>query len=432
MTKIGKWLLFTLVFASFSPARASANTFTAASCSASDVQAAVNLANDGDTVLIPPGSSASWPSINSVVITKGIILNGQGCSVNFGLLATGAPLAVYADTAASFFLTGFNFTGSGPQAVLYLQTSISPVTMPYRVYGNTFDDGSPATQGVIISIGGNGPGLIDHNTFTAHRGADEIIHNYGCQSETATACLAADVIPGTSNMVFIENNTFTYNSTDGLFDGTSAIENFYGARTVFRYNTVNNMQFDSHGSAVGPCSGNGSTSHVLEYARWWEIYNNTFNVTNINQSNYTALRGGTGVVFNNLFTGSNTASGLLEFQEDCQSGTWPINNQVGRGINQSTSSPAYAWGNAAPLNVASGSSFVDIGSTLTSCSHSPCDVVNTPSQPVTLTRCESAADVAAGCPVSYTYTPYTYPHPLTGGSNQAPAPPTNLIATVNN
>jgi hypothetical protein len=429
MTKIGKWLLFALVFPLFSPLGTKANTLTAGSCSASDVQAAVNQANDGDTVLVPSGAApASWTVVDSVVITKGITLNGQGCSVNFGTSSTGAPLHVIAGVSANFFLTGFNFKGSGPQAVLYLPTSTSPLTMPYRVYGNTFDDGSPTTQGVIISTGGNGPGLIDHNTFIAHRGADEIIHNMGCQSPTNYACWNDDITPGGPNFLFIENNTFTYNSTDGLFDGTSAVENLYGARTVFRYNTLTDMQFDAHGSSVGPCNDHG----VENSTRWWEIYDNTFNVANINQSNYTALRGGSGVVFNNLFTGSNTVNGLVEFQEDCQSGTWPINTQVGRGINQNTSSPAYAWGNAAPLNVASGSSFVDIGSTLTSCSHSPCDVVNTPSQPVTLTRCESAADVAAGCPVSYTYTPYTYPHPLTGGSNQAPAPPTNLIATVNN
>jgi hypothetical protein len=44
--------------------------------------------------------------------------------------------------------------------------------------------------------------------------------------------------------------------------------------------------------------------------------------------------------------------------------------------------------------------------------HSPCDVVALTSHPSTLTRCQTAADVTAGCPVTYTYTPYTYPHPL--------------------
>jgi hypothetical protein len=426
MTKIGKWLLFAPVFALFFPVGTEANTLTAGSCSASDVQAAVNQANDGDTVLVPSGAArANWTVIDSVIVTKGITLNGQGCSVNFGTSSTGAPLHVVADASANFFLTGFNFAGSGPQAVVYVLTM--PVTKTFRIYGNVFDDGSPATQGIIISTGGNGPGLIDHNTFIAHHGSDELIHNSGCQSPTNYACWSDDMTPGGSSFVFVENNTFTYNSTDGLFDGSSAIENFWGAKTVFRYNTLTNMQFDAHGSSIGPCNDHG----VENSARWWEIYNNTFNVTNINQSNYTALRGGSGVVFNNLFTGSNTVSGLIEFQEDCQSGTWPINTQVGRGINQNTSSPAYTWGNASNLNISSGSSFVNIGSTLTSCSHNPCDVVTAPSQPVTLTRCESAADVVAGCPVSYAYTPYTYPHPLVNGSTQSPAPPTNLTATVN-
>lgn len=37
-------------------AKASANTITAASCSQTDVQNAINSASDGDTVLVPAGS----------------------------------------------------------------------------------------------------------------------------------------------------------------------------------------------------------------------------------------------------------------------------------------------------------------------------------------------------------------------------------------
>jgi hypothetical protein len=422
MTKIGKWLPFAIALAALFPYGTKANTSTAASCAASDIQAQVNISNDGDTVLVPPGAApATWST--AIRISKGITLNGQGCTATF---SGSGQINISADAAASFFLTGFTFYGSNGGGVLYALTSNSPPTKTFRIYGNTFDDGSPATQGVIIAVGGNGPGLIDHNIFVAHHGADEIIHNQGLQSPSNFGGWSDDVTPGGSNFLFIESNTFTYNSTSGYFDGTSAIENYYGARTVFRYNIVNNMQFDAHGSAPGACSGNGTENNT----RWWEVYNNTFNVNDLNQSNYTALRGGSGVVFNNLATGSNLVGGSIEFQEDCSSGNYPINTQVGRGINQSTSNPAYAWGNASALKISSGSSFIDIGSSLTGCSHNPCDVVSTPTQPVTLMRCESAADVATGCPVSYTYTPYVFPHPLTNGSTQGPAPPTNLTATV--
>jgi hypothetical protein len=424
MTKTAKSLPFAIILMAFLPYGTRANTYTAASCSFSDVQSQVSSANDGDTVLVSGGGNATWST--PLMVSKGITLNGQGCVIT---LAGGSStlLSVTADAAANFFLTGFTFYGSSGGGVIYVLTSSSPASKTFRIYGNTFDDGSPSTQGVIISVGGNGPGLIDHNTFTAHHGADEVIHNQGMQSPTNYSGWSDDITPGGANFLFVETNTFTYPSTSGYFDGTSAIENFYGARTVFRYNIVNNMQFDAHGSSPGPCNGNGSEDST----RWWEIYNNTFNVNNLNQSNYTALRGGSGVVFNNLMTGTNTVGGSIEFQEDCTSGTYPLNAQVGRGINKSTSSPAHAWGNATALNISSGSSFVEIGATLTSCSHSPCDVVSTPTQPTTLTRCESAADVSAGCPVSYTYTPYTYPHPLTNGSGSV-APPTNLTATVSN
>ena len=117
-------------------------------------------------------------------------------------------------------------------------------------------------------------------------------------------------------MVYIETNTFTFNATGNpaYFWGTSAVQSYYGARTVFRYNTLNNAQVDQHGT----CGSIG--------ARWWEIYNNTFNVVvNGNQSTYMALRDGAGVVFNNHVSDpqNNGGAGSIELTEDCTSGTYP-------------------------------------------------------------------------------------------------------------
>ena len=54
---------------------ASSATITAASCSASDVQAAINSANPGDTIVIPPGE-CTWTS--QVTVDKAITLHGSG------------------------------------------------------------------------------------------------------------------------------------------------------------------------------------------------------------------------------------------------------------------------------------------------------------------------------------------------------------------
>src|SRR6185437_3520294 len=75
-----------------------AATRTAASCSASDVQAAINASVDGDTVLIPnadcpSGSPANWTA--AVTVTTGIFLNAQGSYIAFG---SGGSLTVTGDT----------------------------------------------------------------------------------------------------------------------------------------------------------------------------------------------------------------------------------------------------------------------------------------------------------------------------------------------
>jgi hypothetical protein len=392
------------------------NGIPAASCSQSDVQNAINSAVNGDVITVVGPCTQAWTSYALIPSTLAITVQAVG-----SVTLTNYGFEIDANTFGESRVTGFTFTcgavgpttcstGTGitaiyaPQCGQSGQASCNSVvsTYPFRIDHNTF---SATTLAIFIGTYGNGPGLIDHNTFSSTAVANEFIHNDGCDAETNTICQDADVVPGSSNMLFVENNTFT-----GPDNATSAIENFYGARTVFRYNNLNMAQIDAHGSATGPCTGNGSTNHTLEYARWWEIYNNVFNGPNA-----TALRGGSGVVWGNTALQS---SGNIKFQEDCSSGTWPINNQVGRGINQSTSSPAYAWSNDPvnlPLN--STSSFVLIGTSAGACSHSPCDVISLASAPTTLTRCESAADVSAGCPVTYTYAPYTYPHPLILESN---------------
>jgi hypothetical protein len=170
------------------------------------------------------------------------------------------------------------------------------------------------------------------------------------------------------------------------------------------------MQVDTHGSC-GAING-----------RWTEVYKNAFTtVNNANQAAYVVLRGGGGLIWGNSQSGPNGGGGNIQITEDCASGTYPMTDQIGRGINQ-TLSPMYVWGNAANIGV------IDTNTTFIQLNR---DYYTAASQPSNMVRCQSAADVSAGCPVSYTYTPYTYPHPLIGGSG-SPAPPTNVSATVEN
>lgn len=418
MTRTGRWLILALFCAAFCPHRTTANTFTATSCSASDVQAAISLTSNGDTVLIP-GGSCTWST--PVTITNAITLNGQGTTtITWNTSSQAGHLNVMAIASGNTFVTGITFNGeySNGACPITLTTSISPLSATFRFYGNTLNWIGGSYQGTMLCVTGTGPGLIDHNTFTTDHGADEIIHVLGQGADDASGW-ATDVVPGSSNMIFIEANTFDYEANTSpansgppyYFWGTSAVQVYYGARVAFRDNNVTMMQVDVHGTC-GSING-----------RWFEIYNNTFSeVPNANQSNYMALRGGTGVVWGNTVSdpSDNQTTGVIQLTEDCTSGSYPLAGQIGRGINQ-TGSPTYIWNNPSTM---------EINDTNTTYVQLNRDYFTSPSQPSTIERCQSAADVSAGCPVSYNYTPYVYPHPLDTNSDP-PAAPTNLKASIN-
>jgi hypothetical protein len=381
------------VIAAVLASSAYANTITAASCSSSNVQSAINSAYTGDTVLVP-GGSCTWSTTVSIPSSKAITVSGGGKTSIAG------TLDLKAGTSGNSRITGFTFTSNSA-----VTAEGSKSTTAFRIDHNTFSQ--PNNQAIFVICSGNAPGLIDHNQFTGGS-ASEMIHNMGAGPSDGSGW-TDDVVPGSPNMLFIEDNTFTYNATGSpaYFWGTSALQSYYGARTVFRHNTCNMCQVDQHGTAgmIG--------------ARWWEIYENTFNVvTNGNQSDYIAIRAGSGVIFNNHVTGAaNQGAGTIELYEE-DSG-YPALYQVGRGINQNYS-PAYIWGNDASMHVTSGSSNVVQGR----------DFMTSSSQPSGMKRWELGSDSSS---TTYSYTPYTYPHPLQNQSDTtptAPSAPTSLTTKV--
>src|SRR6516225_3674151 len=71
-----KWVLFRAVLSALSGTAVKANTASAATCNTNDVQAAINSASEGDTVMIPAGT-CTWAS-GVTISGKGIILKGAG------------------------------------------------------------------------------------------------------------------------------------------------------------------------------------------------------------------------------------------------------------------------------------------------------------------------------------------------------------------
>jgi hypothetical protein len=381
-----------------------AANINAVSCSQTDVQTAVDSASTGDTVLVPGPCFVAWSSGVTIPGTKGITVQGGGLTT-----LTSFGFSLNQSNSATSRITGFTFTDPGAVSggAHAIRTSGSKTSAPFRIDHNVFI--STSSPNIYINTSGNAPGLIDHNTFTASSSPAEMIHNLGL-GPSDTSGWTDDVVPGSATMLFIEDNTFTFLATGSPanYFGASAVQSYYGARTVVRHNSLNMVQVDQHGTC-----GN-------IYARWWEVYENTFSVIpNGNQSNYVRIRGGSGVVWNNHKTGSlNLGAGSIEFREDCASGSYAIAGQVGRGINQNFS-PTYAWNNDASMQVIAGGPgpFVQAGR----------DFFTSTSQPATLLRQQLAIDTSS---TTYNYVPYTYPHPLQGVLSASPAPPTGLTALV--
>jgi hypothetical protein len=396
-------LIFIFLLSALSGREARANTFTAASCSQTDVQNAINSASSGDTVVVPGTCTVSWSSTITIPNTKGITVQASGTvTVN----SDGFQLN---QGSATSRITGFTFTDSlnvNCTTGTPIQTSGAPGNAPFRIDHNTFTNSGNV---IFICTSGNGPGLIDHNTFNGG-GAAEEIHNLGL-GPSSNGGWTDNIQPGSANMLIVEDNAF--NNNDPIYI-CSAIESFYGARNALRHNTFNFCQVDQHGTAgmIG--------------ARWWEVYNNNFNVPNgQNQCCFITMRGGSGVIWGNTTSGTNAGAGSIDLYEE-DTGTWPLAYQVGSGINgvsdghnncgSTNSAPAYVWGNGS----------MPVGSQTPSALVLNRDYFNPSSQPSSMHWEEQSGDT---CSTTYTYTPYTYPHPLTLGAG-TPAPPMGLAATV--
>jgi hypothetical protein len=339
--------------------------------------------------------------------SKGITVDGGG---NTTLTSWGFAIQQGSSTTR---ITGFISTNAlvqNNQATWVADGNGS--SAPFRIDHNVFDTSG---EGTFMTIAGNAPGLIDHNTIHNGGGPSELIHNEGVGFGNNSGWTDS-LTPGSANMLFIEDNTFvsTWN-----FTVASAIQSYYGARTVIRHNDFTNLVIDQHGTG-----GNVG-------ARWWEIYENKFRtVSPPSICCYMALRAGSGVIFNNVrVTGSG---GMDLFEED--SGSWPVAYQIGSGINgqsnqhgtcsassrglgnATNSSPVYIWGEGSWSAGSQSPNQVQSGR----------DYIQSANQPSTMFRMQQSGDT---CSTTYNYVPFTYPHPLQN-QDPGPDPPQGLNAQV--
>lgn len=388
---------------------ASAATVTTASCAQSAVQAAVNSANDGDTVNIPAGT-CTWSSAVSLN-SKTIYLKGAGSgSGGTKIVHGGGDHTLIQISAGSkrgrLDVSGFWFSGSSANNWngTAMQVSGPFAWKNLRIHHNVFENNYPWT----ISIGVDTYGVIDNNTF---RGRALGIKTYGREAADWSTPLTL----GTSDFFFVEGNTFDMDDWYGS-TGTPAVDMFGGGRVVFRHNTGKYFYFGTHDKA--------RSTQVSANA--YEVYGNSF-WTNSNKWKALDITAGTGVIWGNTISGDWTVPiGAMDYKtSDPRSlrrcdGTDPADQNVageagwrcqyqigsqGEGAS-AVGYPLHLWGNTVNGAVAR-------MSCTAGCTH-----------------VQDGRDFVNGASAKPGYAPYTYPHPITATS-QLPAPTNQLPVPTN-
>ena len=272
----------------------------AVSCSAIDIQLAINFANNGDTVAVPAGT-CTWTQDVTIPDTKGIILMGAGsasCIINTGF-------SIIANTQLNncmVRITGFTFERTNLTTRIYMLGT----AQNWRVDNNIFDDANfngPYT----IEIGEKGNenldsynfGVIDHNQFTNRSYGTSVHVNWVRWGTLQLDNLASGdwvwsqpAERGTAQAVYIEDNIFTGNNT-----ASQVVDTQLGGKVVVRYNTIHNPWISTHSG----CTNGGRNTP------WIEFYKNSFtDDANHYTGNAIELRSTSGIVFGN--TSSNSIS----------------------------------------------------------------------------------------------------------------------------
>jgi hypothetical protein len=336
-----------------------AKTTAVKSCSFSDVQAAIKAASPGDVLSLPSGST-SWSS--SLVINKqNLTLRGNGIGAT--IISCGSKsISLTGETANNLHISGIEFH-SGSQLIFVSGTG----TPRQGIKNLRVDHCKFVGTNVAIETNGAATGVFDHCVFENTYGA----RLYGSNDATARPPFKL----GTSDALFFEDNTInvTASGNPPHFIASNSFSKY-----VIRHNTFNYKKslwdiVDAHGACE--VKGRGSAT--------WEIYENNFSII-ASMNRIIHLRGGQGVVFNNVFQGYTptkpvTITDYAACNGPCTQSctTYPCPDLINH---------AYFWNNK-------------IGTKLV-------DPVNVCTKMLSLNR-----DYFFGQMPNYT--PYTYPHPLT-------------------
>lgn len=380
--------------------------WTADSCSDDDVQHCVETcASDDHRVDIPSGNCTWTVSIDITDKDVAVIGAGQG-STNITYSGSNAydAGAFHIDNDAGdpkddFEIAHMTITeGLGSRDTGAVAVNVWDAGPDFRIHHLTVTDAYAGNMMYIGRYQGSSSGLIDNCTFnatgtgsTATKAFQINAKDYDTETDGGSPSVSHGSTSwgsassfGTKENLYIEDCTFNWTTE------YTAADMDEGARVVWRYNTFNNGGIGSHGD---------DSSNTNRGVRHYEIYNNTFD-DDTGLYGCITLRGGTGVIYDNTFSGSYGQAVIL-YHYCCHSTcgpcsavgwgqpcSYPCSGQIGQGPD-STTDPLYFWDNT----------FNDgLGISIQSCTN----IGNI----IQVNRDYYADTEKSG------YSAYTYPHPL--------------------
>ena len=281
---------------------ARADTHSAASGASADVQAAINAAQDGNTVVIPAGTY-TWTTGVKVSTPKAITIRGAGIDQTIiidnvnksGGREDTVLVAINLALGKRFRLTGMTFRGMAQDTEVYNKGTVTVAgnAEGFRLDHLKFD--KPGTS--AIRYYGALYGVVDHCVFDLSNGkqGNVIWHENWGGHEYGDGSFAEPLALGTEKAIYLEDNTFIGSGVAGA----GVVDSMGGGRFVFRHNSVTDDNLATHGTeSTGRFRG----------VRSYEIYDNVFTTSHFLFCGV-YLRGGTGVIFNNTFRGAGGQSG---------------------------------------------------------------------------------------------------------------------------
>jgi hypothetical protein len=287
--------LVTTTFFLAIPFSGSAKIINITSGSYSAVSSAVASASPGDAVVLPAGTN-TW---SQQLVLNGVSLIGAG--TNSTIIVDEVPRA-----GSGVPLIAVNATNQLTE-ISQLQIAAGVTNTSYNYNGEISIVGDSPACWRVDHVFFNGPyakalisygtpfAVVDHCLFVMRaEGVIAYADGYG------DASWASPPNYGSSNMMYVENCTFTniVGYPAGVVDGDA------GSRIVFRNNVVLNDFWANHGT---------ESSQRYRSMRAFEIYNNSFTDNN----NFTwaiQLRGGTGVIFSNTAAGYGNVCGMFYYR----------------------------------------------------------------------------------------------------------------------